>query len=180
MYGTGAPTGVVVVVAVAVEAVSVVVVPAVVVPVAVVSVEVAALVVASVDVVPLVVVSVEVEAVSVVVAALVSVLVEVASVPVEVEVESLVESVPVAPVRTLTAPPSGSLGSATAPEANTPSTSRATRPNPIFNPRVFRSLRRMTPTSLRYDRPSLARPKTRERRGRPRRSGQARLISSPQ
>jgi hypothetical protein len=76
--------------------------------------------------------------------------------PVEVESLLVVESVLLDPVKTLTAPPSGSLGSATAPEANTPSTSRAARPAPIFNPRLFQSLRRMTPTSLRYDRPSLA------------------------
>src|SRR5207248_10369799 len=68
--------------------------------------------------------SVEVEAASLVGAAVVSVLTEDALLPAEVEVESLVESVPVAPVKTLTAPPSGSPGSATAPEARTPSTKR--------------------------------------------------------
>jgi hypothetical protein len=68
------------------------------------------------------------EVVSVVVAAVVSVLVEVAPVPVEVEVESVGVPAPVAPVSTLTAPPSGSLGSAIAPEAKMPSTNTAVTP----------------------------------------------------
>jgi hypothetical protein len=115
----------------------------------------------SVAVVSVVAVSVEVEAESVV-AGVVSVLEEDAPVPLEVESVLVVVSVLLAPVKTLVTPPSGSLGSAIAPEANTPSTSRARRPNPILNPFP---LRRMTPTSPGYDRPSLARPKQRKRTG---------------
>src|SRR5207244_3860530 len=95
----------------------------------------ASVVVESVEVVPycepagvvavsVVAVSVEVEAESVVVA----VLSEGALLPVEVESLLVVESVLLDPVKTLTAPPSGSLGSATAPEATTPSKSSAARP----------------------------------------------------
>src|SRR5205823_12839747 len=80
------------------------------------------------------VVSVEVEAesvvvaVSVLVAAVVSVLAEDAPVPLEVESGLVVVSVLLAPVKTLVTAPRGSLGSATAPEASTPSTSSAARP----------------------------------------------------
>jgi hypothetical protein len=86
----------------------------------------AAVVVESVEVVPYCEAAGEA---SVVVTAPVSVLVEDAPVPVEVEVEPVVGSVLVVePVKTLTTPPSGSLGSATAPEARTPSKSRAANP----------------------------------------------------
>src|SRR5438105_1976880 len=95
----------------------------------------AVVVVESVEVVPyceaagevsaaVVVVSVEVEAESVVVA----VLSEGALLPLEVESALVVEPVLLDPVKTLVTPPSGSLGSATAPEANMPSKSSATRP----------------------------------------------------
>jgi hypothetical protein len=93
---------------------------------------VVSVVVVSVEVVSVVVVSVEVEASSVVVAAVVSVLVEDAPVPSGVEVESIVETTLVAPVRTLTAPPNGLLGSATAPEAKMPSAKIAVTPATIF------------------------------------------------
>jgi hypothetical protein len=110
MYDTGGPVG----------AASVVVEPVEVVPYCDAAGEVSAAVVVE----SVVAVSVEVEAESVVVA----VLSEGALLPVEVESLLVVESVLLEPVKTLTAPPSGSLGSATAPEANTPSKSSAARP----------------------------------------------------
>src|SRR5204863_4540884 len=98
-----------------------------------------AVVVVSVEVVPycdaagevsaaVVVASVEVEAESVVVA----VLSEGALLPVEVESLLVVESVLLDPVKMPVTPPSGSLGSATAPEANTPSKSSAAKPATSF------------------------------------------------
>jgi len=73
--------------------------------------------------VSVVAVSVEVEAESVV-----AVLSEGALLPVEVESLLVVESVLLDPVKMPVTPPRGSLGSATAPEANTPSKSNAAIP----------------------------------------------------